>query len=133
MKKHTYLILLFLTSLFFSGCSLQKKTNQVDSSQINNQATAQPSITAIKQTGISVNEIIKHNNANDCWLVIDGNVYDVTKYIEVGIHPGGEAILEGCGLLDSTKLFTTQGGRGEGHSTSATQMLKTYLIGEIAN
>ena len=32
-------------------------------------------------------EIAKHNRKDDAWVVIDGNVYDVTKYIE--LHPGG--------------------------------------------
>lgn len=40
-------------------------------------------------------EIIKHDKRNDCWAVINGKVYDLTKFIN--IHPGGDMILDGAG------------------------------------
>ncbi len=36
-------------------------------------------------------EVAKHNKSSDCWLILDGEVYDVTKFLES--HPGGEEIL----------------------------------------
>mmetsp|Transcript_17084 Transcript_17084/g.12143 ORF Transcript_17084/g.12143 Transcript_17084/m.12143 type:complete len:92 (-) Transcript_17084:32-307(-) len=39
---------------------------------------------------------------SDCWTVVDGLVYDITKYIR--IHPGGKKIMRGAGK-DSTDLF----------------------------
>jgi len=39
-------------------------------------------------TGISMDEVKKHNTKEDAWLVINGDVLDVTKWIP--IHPGGE-------------------------------------------
>jgi cytochrome b involved in lipid metabolism len=41
-------------------------------------------------------EIKKHNNVNDIWIVMDGIVYDLTKYISD--HPGGESV-----ILDNSK------------------------------
>ena len=35
----------------------------------------------------SLDEIRRHNTATDCWIVIDGKVYDVSKWIKH--HPGG--------------------------------------------
>lgn len=32
-------------------------------------------------------EIRNHNTATDCWIVIDGKVYDVSKWLKY--HPGG--------------------------------------------
>ena len=32
-----------------------------------------------------------HNKKGDCWIVIDGKVYDVTQWMSK--HPGGEAVL----------------------------------------
>jgi len=39
------------------------------------------------ETKISVSEIQKHNNADDCWIVVNGKVYDFTKFAPN--HPGG--------------------------------------------
>jgi cytochrome b involved in lipid metabolism len=39
----------------------------------------------------SAAEIAKHTEEEDCWLVIHGKVYDVTKYLDE--HPGGPEIM----------------------------------------
>lgn len=39
----------------------------------------------------SLEEIAKHKEEDDCWLVIHGKVYDVTKYLDE--HPGGPEIM----------------------------------------
>lgn len=36
-------------------------------------------------------ELSKHQTKESCWIVIDGNVYDVTSF--AGLHPGGPAII----------------------------------------
>jgi len=36
---------------------------------------------------IPMSEIAKHSTADDCWVVIDGRVYDITTYLKE--HPGG--------------------------------------------
>jgi len=36
-------------------------------------------------------EIEKHNSENDCWIVVDGKVYDVTSVL--AWHPGGKATI----------------------------------------
>lgn len=38
---------------------------------------------------LSVQEIGKHNTSSDCWLVINGQVWDLTDFLEQ--HPGGSA------------------------------------------
>ncbi len=43
---------------------------------------------------ISAAELAKHKQPNDYWLAIDGNVYDVSKYIMM--HPGGEGVMRLC-------------------------------------
>ncbi|KAI9734811.1 MAG: hypothetical protein M1834_001889 [Cirrosporium novae-zelandiae] len=40
---------------------------------------------------LSIREIEKHNGAEDCWIVVDGKVWDLTKFAPQ--HPGGEAII----------------------------------------
>jgi len=40
-------------------------------------------------------EIAKHNKPEDCWVIIDGKVYDLSNYGK--IHPGGDVIYELAG------------------------------------
>jgi len=53
--------------------------------------------------GYTLEEVAKHNTKADCWVVLDGKVLDVTKFL--GEHPGGElAILTFAGK-DATEEF----------------------------
>ncbi|KAF5194989.1 Cytochrome b5, partial [Thalictrum thalictroides] len=45
----------------------------------------------IESNIITFAEVSKHNNLKDCWLLINGKVYDVTKFL--GDHPGGSEVL----------------------------------------
>jgi alkylation response protein AidB-like acyl-CoA dehydrogenase/predicted heme/steroid binding protein len=51
----------------------------------------------------TVEEIAKHNSDNDCWIIVENKVYDVTKFL--GEHPGGKKILAKMGGMDATKEF----------------------------
>ena len=44
------------------------------------------------ETYFTLEEVAKHDNEDDCWMVINGKVYDVTDYIDD--HPGGDVILD---------------------------------------
>lgn len=78
-----------------------------------------------------LDEIGQHNSKDNCWLAIEGKVYDVTSFVKGGFHPGKEAILQGCGR-DATKLFNTRPmGSKTPHSERARAMLPKYYIGEL--
>ena len=50
-------------------------------------------------------EVAKHNNASDCWSIIDGNVYNLTSWISQ--HPGGQAAIKSlCGIDGSDRKST---------------------------
>lgn len=70
-----------------------------------------------------VSEVAKHNTANDCWIIVDGKVYDVTDYIFD--HPGGDSILTNAGGDSSV------GVHGPQHPVSMWDVLKLYYIGDL--
>ena len=56
--------------------------------------------------GFTMTQVRANNSARSCWTVIDGVVYDLTKWISN--HPGGSgAILFLCGT-DGTNAFSAQ-------------------------
>ena len=52
---------------------------------------------------ISMEEVKKHHTIDDCWVVINKKVYDVTDFLSS--HPGGLEILVKSGGTDATEEF----------------------------
>jgi cytochrome b involved in lipid metabolism len=82
-----------------------------------------------KNSTFTLEEISLHADKSDCWLLISGKVYNVASFINT--HPGGDAILEGCGK-DATALFETRPvGSGTPHSEGARVRLESFYIGDL--
>jgi cytochrome b involved in lipid metabolism len=78
-------------------------------------------IAARSDRRFSLQEVAKHNTRDDCWIIIHGNVYDVTGYLKE--HPGGaDSILVHAGG-DATVEFESI------HSDDAQQMKEMVCIG----
>lgn len=77
----------------------------------------------------SMADISTHASDGDCWIIIEGKVYDITSYIPYHLAPP-DIILTWCGK-DATEAFLTKG-YGQPHSSTAKQLLKQYYIGEFA-
>jgi cytochrome b involved in lipid metabolism len=85
----------------------------------------------VKKNSYTLEDVAQHNSKEDCWLVINGEVYNVTDLIAGGNHPGGEEILKGCGI-DATELFETRPmGSGTAHSDRARELSNNYKIGTL--
>jgi hypothetical protein len=72
---------------------------------------------------VSREELKKHSTVQDCWTLINGEVFDLSDYSDE--HPGGEdAIKDSCGV-DSTERFMTA------HSVNLLRDLDFNPIGKI--
>merc|ERR1719253_760494 len=71
----------------------------------------------------TLEEVAKHGTPTDCWLAIDGHVYDVTKFLKM--HPGGAGILKQfAGQEVSEKFF-------EMHRSEVLTKYKKLRIGTV--
>ena len=74
---------------------------------------------------ITLDEIKLHKEEGDCWLIIRGKVYDVSKYMEK--HPGGsDLLLENSDGKDATSDY-----EDADHTKRAREMLNKYYIGDL--
>ena len=76
-----------------------------------------------KNDEFTMDEVSKHNKKSDAWIVIHGNVYNITKWIPD--HPGGMIIMTGVGK-DASRLFDQVG-----HDSYAKNKLKSFKIGVL--
>ena len=108
--------------------SAEENTSQTPSAGSENSGETLQTFTA--------SDVAEHSTEDDCWTIINGQVYDITEYIPR--HQGGDEILRACGV-DSTTLFTerrTEDGQpvGDGtpHSSRAEADLSELFIGTLA-
>lgn len=112
-------------SFFYANNLVNSNQNQINNSQnINTNSSS-------GQLSTFGTELPSHNTENNCWLGINGKVYDVTGYIYS--HPGGsQEIIKYCGQ-DATKVFSSKDKFiPQNHSQVAYDMLADYYIGDIA-
>ncbi|PHT33670.1 Cytochrome b5 isoform A [Capsicum baccatum] len=72
----------------------------------------------------TMEEAAQHNTKDDCWVVIDGKVYDVSSYLDE--HPGGDDVVLAVTGQDATDEF-----EDAGHSKSARELMEKFFIGEL--
>ena len=75
--------------------------------------------------GYTLAEVSQKNSSADCWVAIDGGVYDLTMWIRS--HPGGAAaITQLCGTDGTQQFLGKHGGQSRPSST-----LDGYYIGPL--
>ena len=72
---------------------MKKTTLGLDRDGSNNSKAAPPGCSAAGTApcGIPMTEVAKHNSKTDCWVVVDGQVLNVTSFLSA--HPGGELVI----------------------------------------
>ena len=75
-------------------------------------------------------DVARHATEADCWMAINGVVYDLTAYLPD--HPSRPSVvLPWCGK-EATEAYKTKT-KGRPHSPEADQLLPTYKIGTLAS
>ncbi|KAL7081372.1 hypothetical protein ACP275_14G036000 [Erythranthe tilingii] len=78
----------------------------------------------IESKMFSYSEVSAHNSSEDCWIIINSKVYNVTSYLND--HPGGDDILLGQAGKDASEEF-----EDVGHGSAARLMLDEFYVGEV--
>lgn len=74
-------------------------------------------------------EVARHATEADCWMAIDGVVYDLTAYLPD--HPTRPSVIvPWCGK-EASEAYRTKT-KGRPHSAEASRLLATYRIGVLA-
>ncbi|KAK3319189.1 cytochrome b5-like heme/steroid binding domain-containing protein, partial [Apodospora peruviana] len=73
---------------------------------------------------LSWEEIKLHNTESDVWIVVHGNVYNATKFLED--HPGGKDLILDVAAQDATDVFEEAA-----HSSEARDILPGLLVGRL--
>lgn len=122
-----------LCAVAFVGCTPTQPTE----SESQTSAPTTETVTADQETSATntgevmsgenytLADIESHDNEEDCWMAVDGKVYEVTDFI--GEHPGGDKILLGCGK-DASSLFESQ---PKHESDRAKAALEAHEIGTL--
>ncbi|KAG0670902.1 Cytochrome b2, mitochondrial precursor [Maudiozyma exigua] len=92
--------LILLSSVSFLAYYANDQLQHNANSLISNDNGKNP---ASNKKPISPAEVAKHNKPDDCWVVIDGYVYDVSFFIPN--HPGGEDVIRANAGKDVTAIF----------------------------
>ena len=116
-------ILASIGLIAYFSFSYKSLTSNITAPSQKNQDPNAPAIT------LTAEEVAKHNSPSDCWIIIEGKVYDVTTFINS--HPGGrDTLIASCGS-DATGGFLTKGGIGSPHSSNAVSLLQDLYIGKL--
>ena len=72
-------------------------------------------------------EISKHSTAKDCWSIVNGNVYNLTTYVQS--HPGGAGVIKNICGRDGSGAFKNQ----HGSSAKPNNVLSRFLLGSVGS
>lgn len=77
----------------------------------------------VKPTKLELEDVLEHNKADDCWVIIKGAVYDVTEFLS--FHPGGAQLVLKYAGKDCTDAFIKYH-----HWIDPHGLLENYFMGQ---
>lgn len=81
---------------------------------------------AEESSSYTMEEVARHGTPENCWLAIEGKVYDLTDYLPE--HPSNpDIILPWCGK-EASEAYRTKT-KGRSHSPSADKLLRSLQKG----
>lgn len=73
---------------------------------------------------MTMEEVKQHHTASDCWVVVRGVAYDVTRFLKN--HPGGAGVMTAWAGRDATAAFE------DAHSyVNPQKTLRKFIIGPV--
>eukprot|EP01112_Ceratiomyxa_fruticulosa_P003885 TRINITY_DN141_c0_g1_i4.p1 TRINITY_DN141_c0_g1~~TRINITY_DN141_c0_g1_i4.p1 ORF type:complete len:487 (-),score=90.18 TRINITY_DN141_c0_g1_i4:261-1721(-) len=96
---------------------------QFDKSEVNDKS----SVNSKQANTCTWKELALHNTEDDCWVAVDGKVYDVSEWLNK--HPGGKDIILMSSGRDVTNLFQSY----HPLTDKPSQVLKKYYKCDISN
>jgi len=123
-----YLIIFVLIFIFLMGAGCERPSRS-DTPPAGT-APQIPAESLIPAEVYTLDEVAEHALPDDCWIVIDGVVYDVTEFPSE--HTGGaEAVIQWCGQ-DASHGFNTKNGSNGSHSVKSKLFLDKYFKGNLS-
>lgn len=83
---------------------------------------------ATEATGYTLEQVAQHASLDDCWMAIEGAVYDFTRYVPN--HPTPAFVLEQWCGKEATEGMRSKG-YGRDHSPAAWAMMESYRLGPL--
>lgn len=129
MRKLIYTVFVAFWAVIATLLLLQRLTppEPVDAGE--QAASAESPMPEADPARYSLAEVASHHRLEDCWMAIEGAVYDLTDY--VGRHPAPDEVLAAWCGREATEGMQTKD-RGREHSSRAWRMLERYRIGTLA-
>ncbi len=129
MNRVTLLISAAAPLVLLAGCSGAPATTTAATSSSATASAAATSASASASAttaSLTMAEVAQHADATSCWTVVDGKVYDLTKWIPN--HPGGPDKIKALCGKDGTAAFSQQHGTAQKQNDT----LATFLLGPLA-
>ena len=103
----------------------EKLAGEEEKAVVQGQAKEIPMTKAGLKNEITIDELRKHDNENDPWFVINGEVYTGLSFLKD--HPGGAQSIIGAAGLDTSDEFMAI------HSETAKGMMPSYHLGTLSD
>mmetsp|Transcript_28788 Transcript_28788/g.40472 ORF Transcript_28788/g.40472 Transcript_28788/m.40472 type:complete len:153 (-) Transcript_28788:1172-1630(-) len=104
---------------------LVASTGTTDAPVVNKPCSATATSMSKALQSVSMEELQRHNTANDCWVIYDGDVYDMTDYAKR--HPGGSSIITKYAGTDATAAYK------QFHKLSLLNTVRNTKVGPLAS